>query len=311
MVRIRSAEEVIADAYRDEQEMRTPVHFSIGQEATAVGVCAALRRADLVYSGHRCHAHYLAKGGDLSAMVAEFHGKASGCASGRGGAVHLTDRAAGFAASSAILGEMISVATGAAWAFARGGEPRVAVTFFGDGASEEGVFHESLNFAALHRLPVVYVCENNRYALGSTVDARQPAGTSITGRARGYGIRAEQVDGNDVRAVYEATRKAARHCREGNGPAFLELDTYRWREHVGPNWDQELGARPLEELEYWMERCPVRRATEELRATEPGIERTVAAWDREFRAEAREAIALAKAAPFPRVEELLSGTYGN
>ncbi|MFJ9617461.1 thiamine pyrophosphate-dependent dehydrogenase E1 component subunit alpha [Streptomyces noursei] len=311
MVRIRCAEEVIADVYRDEQEMRTPVHFSIGQEATAVGVCAALRREDVAYSGHRCHAHYLAKGGDLRAMVAEFYGKESGCASGRGGSVHLTDQEAGFAASSAILGEMISVATGAAWAFAREGAPRVAATFFGDGASEEGVFHESLNFAALHRLPVIFVCENNQYALGSPVTARQPSGTSITGRARGYGIRAEQVDGNDVQAVYEAAHKAALHCREGNGPYFLELDTYRWREHVGPHWDHEIGVRPRDEVESWIERCPIRRTTQALRATDPGIEDAVAAWDREFRAEVREAIALAKASPFPRVEDLLCGTYEN
>ncbi len=311
MVRIRCAEEVIADVYRDEQEMRTPVHFSIGQEAAAVGVCAALRRDDVVYSGHRCHAHYLAKGGDLTAMVAELYGKENGCAAGRGGSVHLTDAAAGFGASSAILGEMIAVATGAAWAFAREGAPRVAATFFGDGASEEGVFHESLNFAALHRLPVIYVCENNQYSLTSPLAARQPEGTSITDRARGYGIRAERVDGNDVVAVHEATREAARHCRAGDGPYFLELDTYRWREHVGPNWDYELGGRSRAEVESWMERCPVRRATAALRADDPGVDEAVAAWDAEFRAEVREAIAVAKASPYPRVEDLLSGTYGN
>nr|WP_251016332.1 thiamine pyrophosphate-dependent enzyme [Streptomyces sp. ISL-99] len=137
MVRIRCVEETLADLYREEQQMRTPTHFSIGQEATSVGICAAARRTDVVYSGHRSHAPYLAKGGDLDAMVAELYGKVSGCAGGRGGSVHLMDKAAGFGGSAAILGEMIPVAVGAAWAFAMEGAPRVALTFFGDGASEE------------------------------------------------------------------------------------------------------------------------------------------------------------------------------
>ncbi|MEV5885278.1 thiamine pyrophosphate-dependent dehydrogenase E1 component subunit alpha [Streptomyces sp. NPDC052020] len=326
MVRIRCAEEIIGDVYRDEQEMRTPVHFSIGQEATAVGVCAALRREDVVYGGHRCHAQYLAKGGDLTAMVAELYGRRTGCAAGRGGSVHLTDPEAGFAASSAILGEMIAVATGAAWAFAEAvgragrqpagerpdaeGGPRVAVTFFGDGASEEGVFHESLNFAALHRLPVIYVCENNRYSLSSDLTSRQPAGHSITERARGYGITARRLDGNDVFAVHEAALEAVRHCRAGDGPYFLELDTYRWREHVGPNRDHEQGVRPADEVESWMRRCPVRRAAEALRATDPGIDARVEDWRHRARRETYAAIDAAKAAPFPDVADLLTGTYG-
>ncbi|MCN9244364.1 thiamine pyrophosphate-dependent dehydrogenase E1 component subunit alpha [Streptomyces sp. RY43-2] len=315
MVRIRVAEETIGDVYRDEQEMRTPVHFSIGQEATAVGVCAALRREDLVYGGHRCHAQYLAKGGDLDAMVAELYGRRTGCAAGRGGSVHLTDLEAGFGASSAILGEMIAVATGAAWTFAEpfdrteGRLGRIAVTFFGDGASEEGVFHESLNFASLHRLPVLYVCENNQYSLSSGLAARQPAGHSITDRARGYGITARRLDGNDVVAVHEAAREAVRHCREGRGPYFLELDTYRWREHVGPNRDHEQGVRPAADVESWMRRCPVRRATEALRATDPGIDARVATWTRQARAEVNAAIDAAKASPFPAVSDLLTGTY--
>ncbi|MEU9124677.1 thiamine pyrophosphate-dependent dehydrogenase E1 component subunit alpha [Streptomyces sp. NPDC048506] len=309
MVRIRCVEEELGDVYRDEQEMRTPVHFSIGQEATAVGVCAALRRTDVIYGGHRCHAQYLAKGGDLTAMVAELYGKQSGCAAGRGGSVHLVDRAAGFGASSAILGEMISVAVGAAWSFALRGEPRVAATFFGDGASEEGVFHESLNFAALHRLPVVFVCENNQYSLSSPQAARQPAGTSISGRARGYGMPARRVDGNDVFAVFEAAEEAVRHCRQGNGPYFLELDTYRWREHVGPHWDYDVSGRSKADVDSWVARCPIRRAVETLSDTDPGITEQLAVWQREFRAELHEAVAAARSSPFPAVADLLTGVY--
>lgn len=308
MVRIRCVEEELADLYRDEQEMRTPVHFSIGQEAAAVGVCAALRGDDLVYTGHRSHAAYLAKGGDLAGMVAELYGKETGCAGGRGGSVHLTDRSVGFAGSAAILGEMISVATGAAWALARQGSDRVVVTFFGDGASEEGVFHESLNFAAVHRVPVVFVCENNAYSISSPIAARQPAGAGITERARAYGIAAERVDGNDVALVHDAARRAVDHCRAGRGPYFLELDTYRWREHVGPNWDTGID-RPRQEVESWLERCPVRRAAEALRAGTPDVAERLAAWEEEYRDEARLAVAAAKAAPFPSVDRLTDGAY--
>ncbi|WP_438486739.1 thiamine pyrophosphate-dependent dehydrogenase E1 component subunit alpha [Streptomyces sp. S186] len=308
MVRIRCVEEELADLYRDEQQMRTPVHFSIGQEAAAVGVCAALRGHDLVYTGHRSHAPYLAKGGDLTDMVAELHGKETGCAAGRGGSVHLTDHAAGFAGSAAILGEMISVATGAAWALAKRGTDRVVATFFGDGAAEEGVFHESLNFAAVHRIPVVYVCENNAYSISSPLAARQPTGVRIADRARGYGIVAEHLDGNDVTAVHEAARRAVAHCRAGRGPYFLELATYRWREHVGPGWDNGVD-RPHDEVEEWQRHCPVRRAADRLGAAMSGIEEQLAAWDEEFRDEARLAVAAAKAAPYPAAGRLTDGAY--
>src|SRR5574337_1097109 len=163
MMRIRRVAETLADLYK-EQEMRTPTHFSIGQEAVAVGVCAVLERDDVVYSGHRCHAHYLAKGGDLAAMVAEIYGRETGCAKGRGGSVHLNDPSVEMVASSAILGQTMAVAVGSALAFKMDGVPRVAVTFFGDGAIEEGIFHESMNFAVVKRLPVLFVCENNGYS---------------------------------------------------------------------------------------------------------------------------------------------------
>jgi pyruvate dehydrogenase E1 component alpha subunit len=186
----------------------------------------------------------------------------------------------------------------------------VAVVFFGDGASEEGVFHESLNFAALHRLPVVYVCENNQYSISSPVAARQPAGTSISGRARGYGIPAARVDGNDASAVHAIAATAAAHCREGNGPYFLELDTYRWREHVGPYADSSPGGRPPAEVRSWLARCPIRRAADAARGTDPAVDSRIARWEEEFRAEAHAAIAEARAAPYPDVADLLAGVYG-
>lgn len=309
MVRIRCVEEMLADLYRDEREIRTPTHFSIGQEATAVGVCSATRKDDLVYTGHRCHAPYLAKGGDLKRMVSELYGKQDGCAGGRGGSMHLVDLAAGFGGATAILAEGISVAVGAAWALAMRSTSRVALTFFGDGAAEEGTFHESLNLAAVRKIPVVFVCENNNYSIHSPLAARQPAGTTIWQRAQGYGMPAEYVDGNDVLAVHRAAAAAVEWCRAGNGPYLLELRTYRWREHVGPNWDRGIGYRTEAEVDSWIDRCPIRRATAALRAEEPAVDELVDTWRAEFDAEIGAAVAHAKASPFPPVEDLLDGAY--
>ncbi|MGH3621536.1 MAG: thiamine pyrophosphate-dependent dehydrogenase E1 component subunit alpha [Sciscionella sp.] len=309
MVRIRCVEETLADLYRDEQEMRTPTHFSIGQEATAVGVCAAAHCDDVVYSGRRSHAPYLAKGGDLFGMVAELYGKADGCAGGRGGSVHLVDTSAGFAGAAAILGEMISVAVGAAWAFRMQRTPRVALTFFGDGATEEGVFHEALNFAAVRRVPIVFVCENNLYSIASPLAARQPRGTTIWERVRGYGVESRCVDGNDVFAVHSAAAEAVRWCRTGNGPYFLELRTYRWLQHVGPHRDHDLGYRSAAEVDSWIARCPIRQAADALRDEEPDIDARIADWIAESRAEVHRSVANARSARFPAEEDLLLGAY--
>ncbi|MGQ0840978.1 thiamine pyrophosphate-dependent dehydrogenase E1 component subunit alpha [Actinokineospora sp.] len=311
MVRIRRVEEVLADFYRDEQQMRTPTHFSIGQEATSVGVCAAAEPDDIVYSGHRSHAPYLAKGGDLSAMVAELYGREAGCAKGRGGSIHLIDAAAGFGGSAAILGEMIPVAAGAAWAFTLRKSPRVAMTFFGDGATEEGVFAETLNFAAVHRLPVVFVCENNQYSISSPLRQRQAGGHGIAARAAAHGVRAAEVDGNDVFAVRAAAGEAFAHARSGRGPMLLELHTYRWREHVGPGWDHDHGYRTKAEIDSWIERCPIRRAADALRATHPDIDERVREWEVAATEEIHAAVRLAKAAPWPDVAELTRGAYGD
>jgi TPP-dependent pyruvate/acetoin dehydrogenase alpha subunit len=308
MIRIRIAEEAIADIY-PQGEMRTPTHFAIGQEAPAVGVCAALETSDVIYSGHRCHAHYLAKGGSLDAMVAELFGRAAGCAGGRGGSVHLTDLAAGVVASSAILGETMAAATGSALSFVMDRLPRVAVTFFGDGCVEEGIFHETLNFAVVKKVPVVFVCENNLYSTHTGLGTRQPAGISITERAKGYGMPAEQVDGNDVQAVYAAAKRAVEHARKTNSPYFLECMTYRWREHVGPLWDHDRGYRTKEEVDSWMARCPIKKATADAVAQGACTPADVEAWHASARTEVEAAIQKARLSPFPSAEQLLDGTY--
>lgn len=308
MIRIRCLEETLADRYK-EQEMQTPTHFSIGQEATAVGVCAALERLDVVYSGHRCHAHYLAKGGNLLGLVGELYGKEIGCAKGRGGSVHLNDPGAGVIACSAILGQTIAVAVGSAWAFSMDRVSRIAVAFFGDGAVEEGIFHESLNFAAVQKVPVLFICENNLYSTHSPLSVRQPAGSRIFERAQSYMIPSVQVDGNDVEAVLHAASEAAAWCRNGKGPYFLECLTYRWREHVGPLWDYDVGYRTKTEVDEWMARCPIKRLSERLLAGGTCTGDEIQRWRHAIQEEVDQAMMVAKASPFPSIERLMEGTY--
>jgi pyruvate dehydrogenase E1 component alpha subunit len=310
LLRVRHAEQLLARLYK-QQEMRTPTHFGLGQEAVAVGVCAALRADDVVYSHHRSHNHYLAKGGSFEALAAELYGRETGCSRGRGGSVHLTAREVGFIASSAILGEMVAVATGSALAFKMDSDPRVAVSFFGEATCEEGVFYESLNYAATHKLPVLYVCENNLYSTESPLAARQPAGTDLCERARAFKVSAERIDGNDVAAMYEATADRLTDIRAGRGPAFLECMTYRWLEHVGPNLDHESGRtyRDEAELREWMERCPVKRSEQALVAEGVATREELARLDVEIAAEIEVAAARARAKPLPAAADLFENVW--
>lgn len=262
MLRIRGIEERIAAEYA-KQEMRCPVHLSVGQEAVAVGACAALAPTDEVMSGHRSHAHYLAKGGSLHRMLAEMMGKAEGCTHGLGGSMHLIDKSCGFRGAVPIVGSTIPIATGLAFQHQLDRDGRVVAVFFGDGSTEEGVFHESLNFAALKRLPIVYVCENNLYSVYSPLAVRQPANRSQLGLATAHGLAAETADGNDVVAVAAAMQRAVARARSGAGPTFLEFPTYRWREHCGPNFDNHLGYRTEAEYAAWKDQCPLLRCERE------------------------------------------------
>jgi pyruvate dehydrogenase E1 component alpha subunit len=313
MIRIRTAEETVAVLYR-QQEMRTPTHLSIGQEAVPVGVCQALERTDVAYSGHRCHAEYLAKGGSLLGMFAELYGRVDGCCKGRGGSVHLYDREAGLIASSAILGETIATAVGSAWAFKMDGQPRVAVTFLGDGVTEEGIFHECLNFAVVQKVPVIFACANNGMSTYSPLSVRQPAGIEIWKRAQSYGLPAVHLDGNDVFAVHEAAREAVAHCRSGKGPYFIEAKTFRAREHVGPFTDEDQKykfeySRSREYVAAGLAADPIPAAARKLIADGACTEADVAAWKAEAQKEVDEAVAAAQASPFPPVDELLVGAY--
>lgn len=283
LLRIRMIEVAIADAYR-EQKMRCPVHLSIGQEAVAVGVCAHLNKDDYVVSGHRAHAHYLAKGGDLKRMLAEIHGKKTGCCLGRGGSMHLVDLSVGFLGSTPIVGGTIPIGVGAAFGSALKGEKRVVTIFLGEGATEEGVFSESLNFAALKKLPVFFVCENNRYSVYTPLEERQPKERSITRLAEAHGIYSLQGDGNVLEEVSTLAEKGIQHIRQGRGPVLLELSTYRFREHCGPDIDPY---QPKDEVEYWKKRDPLLYFNE----------------SQEIAQEIAEAFAFATASPWPEREE--------
>ena len=310
LFRTRHAEETLAELYK-EKEMRTPTHFGIGQEAVAVGVCEALRKDDVVYSHHRCHTHYLAKGGNLLGLVAELYGRESGCSRGRGGSVHLTDRSVGFIGSSPILGQSVGLATGSALAFRMDQSDKVATAFFGEAVCEEGVFYEALNYASVNRLPVLYVCENNYYSTETALHVRQPPETQLCERARAFKIEAARIDGNDVASVYESAQRAIAHVRAGNGPFFLECETYRWREHVGPMYDHELGRtyRSKAEVEAWMERDPVSRAERRLIARKLASGAEIERWKAEIRAEFQGVVKQAKDSPWPDPSTLFDNVY--
>lgn len=306
MLRIRRIEEAIASRYT-EQEMRCPMHLSIGQEAIAVGVSEALTLQDGVFSGHRAHAHYLAKGGDLVAMLAEMYGLEGGCCRGVGGSMHVVDLSVGFLGAVPIVGATVPLAVGAAWAARLKGEDRVIALFFGDGTFEEGVLHEAMNFAVLHTLPVLFVCENNLFACYTHLSTRQPV-RPIYQIAAAHGCHAFQVDGNDVNAVAEASHQAVARLRAGGAPVFMECSTYRWREHCGPHFDDDLNYRENTEREAFLAQCPLVKMTNILAEWE-GFSIAQLAVERCISDEIEQAFVRAKASALPCYADLEGYVY--
>lgn len=308
MLRVRMVEEAIADRYPD-QEMRCPVHLSIGQEAVPVGIAAAISDQDLFYSNHRSHGHYLAKGGDLNRMIAEIYGKEAGCCRGRGGSMHLIDTSCGFMGSVPIVGSIIPIATGAAFSSYLKGENNLVVVFFGDGTVEEGAFYESLNFAILHHLRILYVCENNLYSVYSPLSVRQPPGREIITLAQGIGVRSFQGDGNDVEDVYHVAKQAIEIIRTDNIPLFIELKTYRWREHCGPNYDNHSGYRSSDEFEDWRKNCPIDSYIRRLVENKQGLLFDIDQMKALIQGEIENAFSFADVSPFPNKEDLSDEVY--
>ncbi len=302
LYRIRRVEEEIAKVYSTDK-IKSPVHLSIGQEAISVAVCQALAPQDVVFGTYRGHALYLAKGGDLMQMIAEMYGKATGCTGGKGGSMHLIDPSVGMMGTSAVVGTTIANSIGYAYALKCQRKDAIVASFFGDGATEEGVFHESLNFAALKRLPIIFVCENNGYAIHTHQRQRQ-ARANIAERAAAYGMHAERIGNNDSLRLYERVREAVQALRAGEaGPFFFECQTYRWKEHVGPNEDFQLGYRTADEAAPWIQDDQVPRFAAMI---EPPRRREIEA---EVEAEIETAFAFAETSPEAAIETLFADVY--
>lgn len=297
MRKIRAAEEKLSELYTAGHVV-APVHLSIGQEAVAVGVIAALKPEDKIVSTHRCHGHYLAKGGDMKKMMAEILGKDTGCCRGRGGTMHLFDDKAGHVVSTPLVGASIAFAVGIAMSSKMKNNGKITVAFFGDGAVEEGIFWESLNFASTHRLPIIFVCENNFYATHSPILKRQPT-DEIASRVRPHSVSACRIDdGNDVLAVLKATQQIIFEIKAKSRPGFLEACTYRLKEHWGINEDWDLGYRSREEGEQWIKKCPLKRLQKVMKESgilESEIEKIEAMVEKEV----NEAAAFAIESPAP------------
>jgi len=254
---IRKVEETISENYF-KNKMRCPVHLSIGQEACAVGVCHNLKKSDLIISTHRAHAHYLAKGGNVYGLFSELHGNYDGCANGLGGSMHLQDSKAGVVASVPIVGSTIPIGVGLALSNTYSKNDKIVVIFFGEGATEEGVFYESLNFAAVHNLKILFVCENNLYSVYTNLESRQPLNRNLKKIVNGLGIDYDLINGQNVINIKSKSKKIIDKIRNKNQPLFLELSTYRYLEHCGPNIDDHLNYRPKSEIEFWNKKCPIK-----------------------------------------------------
>jgi TPP-dependent pyruvate/acetoin dehydrogenase alpha subunit len=304
LYRIRRVEEEVARIYPTDK-IKSPIHLSIGQEAVAVGVCQTLKPQDIVFGTYRSHASYLAKGGDLKKMIAELYGKETGCAKGKGGSMHLIDVHAGVMGASAVVGTTIPHAVGYAYALKLQKKSSIVVTFFGDGACDEGAFAESLNFAALKKTPLLFICENNSYSIHSPQQDRH-AKPDICGRAIAHGIPAERIESNDVLEIGKRVGAAVDKIRSGqSGPLFFECMTYRWMEHVGPNEDYDFGYRSRSELEPWVASDQVSRIAQLLdERVRREVENTV-------ETEIREAFDFAEASAFPPSEELYTDMCEN
>ena len=292
---IRRFEERASDDYQA-GAIYGVVHCYIGEEAVAVGICSALNRDDQIISTHRGHGHCLAKGADLNRMMAELYGRQAGYCKGKGGSMHIADFNIGMLGANGIVAGGIPIVTGAGLAAQLEGKGRVAVSFFGDGASNAGPFHESINIAATWKLPMLYVCENNLYSAGTTA-AETLALSDVAARAAGYGIPGVVVDGNDVMAVYEAAEAAVNRARAGQGPTLIECKTYRWRGHTERPGQED--PRPQDEIETWRQRDPINRFAANL--MDQGV-LTEEAWqkmDAEILAAIEDAVKFAEESPFP------------
>lgn len=307
MKKIRLTEERIGFKFQ-EQEMRTPMHLYLGQEAVAVGICQNLVKEDVIYSNHRGHGHYIAKGGSIAKLVAELYNKEGGCSKGRGGSMHIIDNEAGVGLTSSIVSGSVPIATGEAMSFKMNKTKNVAVTFFGDGASEEGCIYESICFAALHKLPVIFVCENNEYAMYTTLDKREPV-KDISMKFQGI-LPTVIADGNDVEKTFEVAKEAVDRARRGEGPTFIEFNTYRYANHYETKNGDPLGFRPQEEYDSWKTKCPIQKLENKLMDKNLLSFDKIKDIDNEINSEIDKAFEYAKQSELPKADDIMSGLWG-
>jgi TPP-dependent pyruvate/acetoin dehydrogenase alpha subunit len=309
MLMIRCAEEQIGKEIIS-GSVKCPCHLAIGQEAVAVALSPHVHKGDKVFGTHRSHAHYLALGGDLYKLFAEILGKDEGCSRGMGGSMHLIDKANHLYGTVPIVGATIPIATGAGLAAKMSAKQEVSVSFFGDGASEEGVLHESLNLASNMNLPVIFICENNFFSSHLHINLRQPS-DSIARFAQAHSIACEIVDGNDVIALHNCYESAFRKCRNGKGPFFIEAVTYRWRGHVGPSEDIDVGVSREDDLGKWKKRDPIARLYDGMvKSGIPNLPDTGQLMEEE-RVKVQKLWEKALQAPYPPDESLLARVYGS
>lgn len=306
MVRIRKFEEKICEDYA-KALIPGLAHLYIGEEAVAVGVCNALEKDDYITSTHRGHGHCVAKGGDISQMMAEIYGRTTGYCNGKGGSMHIADLNLGILGANGIVGAGIPIAVGAALSAKMRDSGQVAVSFFGDGATNQGTFHEGLNLASIWNLPVIFVCENNLYGLG-TIQTRHQNITDISDRAGSYGIEGKTVDGNDILEVYTAATEAVEKARNGNGPILLECKTYRWRGHHEGDPNQGAKYRTKEEIEEWKEKCPIKRLEQKLYSAGKK-EKDLEIIQKEVQDEIDKAVDFSLSCTMPCLEEVLEDVY--
>jgi len=310
MLRIRFSEESLVNPII-RGEIKTPVHLYSGEEAIASGLCSVLTKEDYIFGNHRSHGHYLAKGGDLGKMIAEIYGKEAGCSRGRGGSMHLIDPENGVLGIVPIVAGTISLALGAALASKIRKDSRVTVSFFGDGATGEGVLYESLNFAALKKLPIIFACENNLYSTHLPISEIR-VNENISETAIPFGIKSLRVDGNNVLDVFEAGKNAVEQCRNGNGPVFIEFLTYRMRGHVGPD-DNIQGShtdiRSKDEIESWKEKDPIKMLEKVIYDRKLCDKNEISLISEEIKNEVEDAMAFALKSKYPDPADLLKYVY--
>jgi pyruvate dehydrogenase E1 component alpha subunit len=304
MLEIRFFEEKVFELYAQNLVPGT-IHLYLGEEAVAVGVCSTLRKDDYITSTHRGHGHCIAKGAELKRVMAEILGKKTGYCKGKGGSMHIADFTIGMLGATAVVGAGLPIAVGAALSIKLSKTDQVVACFFGEGASNQGTFHESLNLASLWKLPVIFICENNLYAMGTHQSRAMPI-ENIADRATAYGIPGQVVDGNNVLAVYEATQEAVERARKGKGPTLIECKTYR---HKGHSRVDAAKYRPKEEVQEWLDKDPIKRLKEKLLQEKALTEAEIQRIEKEVSAEIEEAVKFATESPYPAPEEALEDVY--